>query len=114
MVWPFVGQEMPHISEIVQALEMKRHYWISLLVGLDNDIEKSRKFPRREKLVIPCTAQCEFWGSIPHFRAVSIPTTLVIQPSWVKSSFIPEGMSKALTRMSFESFFFESQVIDLA
>jgi len=81
--------EMPHISELYKSLE-KEPTIEFLLVGLDNDIEKSRKFLEGKSWSFP-TAHASF-GLNSSLQSNSIPTTLVISPAG-KIVFYQEGMS---------------------
>jgi len=81
--------EMPHISELYKSLE-KEPTIEFLLVGLDNDIEKSRKFLEGKSWSFP-TAHASF-GLNSSLQSSSIPTTLVISPAG-KIVFYQEGMS---------------------
>jgi thiol-disulfide isomerase/thioredoxin len=81
--------EMPHISELYKSLE-KEPTIEFLLVGLDNDIEKSRKFLEGKSWSFP-TAHASF-GLNSSLQSSSIPTTLVVSPAG-KIVFYQEGMS---------------------
>jgi thiol-disulfide isomerase/thioredoxin len=81
--------EMPHISELYKSLENEPTIEF-LLVGLDNDIEKSRKFLEGKSWSFP-TAHASF-GLNSSLQSSSIPTTLVISPAG-KIIFYQEGMS---------------------
>jgi thiol-disulfide isomerase/thioredoxin len=81
--------EMPHISELYKSLE-KEPTIEFLLVGLDNDIEKSRKFLEGKSWSFP-TAHASF-GLNSSLQSSSIPTTLVVSPAG-KIIFYQEGMS---------------------
>lgn len=81
--------EMPHISELYKSLESEPNIEF-LLVGLDNDIEKSRKFLAGKSWTFP-TAHASY-GLNPALQSNSIPTTLVINPAG-KIVFYQEGMS---------------------
>jgi thiol-disulfide isomerase/thioredoxin len=81
--------EMPHISELYKSLENEPTIEF-LLVGLDNDIEKSRKFLEGKSWSFP-TAHASF-GLNSSLQSSSIPTTLVVSPAG-KIIFYQEGMS---------------------
>lgn len=81
--------EMPHISELYKSLENESDIEF-LLVGLDNDIEKSRKFLDGKSWSFP-TAHASY-GLNQSLQSESIPTTLVINPAG-KIVFYQEGMS---------------------
>ncbi len=81
--------EMPHISELYKSLENEPTIEF-LLVGLDNDIEKSRKFLEGKSWSFP-TAHASF-GLNSSLQSSSIPTTLVVSPTG-KIIFYQEGMS---------------------
>jgi thiol-disulfide isomerase/thioredoxin len=81
--------EMPHISELYKSLENESNIEF-LLVGLDNDIEKSRKFLEGKSWSFP-TAHASF-GLNSSLQSSSIPTTLVVSPAG-KIVFYQEGMS---------------------
>jgi thiol-disulfide isomerase/thioredoxin len=81
--------EMPHISELYKSLENEPNIEF-LLVGLDNDIEKSRNFLDGKSWTFP-TAHASF-GLNSSLQSQSIPTTLVVSPEG-KIVFYQEGMS---------------------
>ena len=81
--------EMPHISELYKSLENEPNIEF-LLVGLDNDIEKSRNFLAGKTWTFP-TAHASF-GLNGSLQSQSIPTTLVVSPAG-KIVFYQEGMS---------------------
>lgn len=81
--------EMPHISELYKSLEGEPNIEF-LLVGLDNDIEKSRNFLDGKTWAFP-TAHASF-GLNSSLQSQSIPTTLVVSPEG-KIVFYQEGMS---------------------
>jgi thiol-disulfide isomerase/thioredoxin len=81
--------EMPHISELSKSLENESDIEF-LLVGLDNDIEKSRKFLDGKSWSFP-TAHASY-GLNQSLQSESIPTTLVVNPAG-KIVFYQEGMS---------------------
>ena len=81
--------EMPHISELYKSLENESDIEF-LLVGLDNDIEKSRKFLDGKSWSFP-TAHASY-GLNQSLQSESIPTTLVVNPAG-KIVFYQEGMS---------------------
>lgn len=81
--------EMPHISELYKSLQTEPNIEF-LLVGLDNELEKSRKFIEGKSWSFP-TAHASF-GLNPSLQSESIPTTLVINPEG-KIVFYQEGMS---------------------
>lgn len=81
--------EMPHISELYKSLSTEPNIEF-LLIGLDNDIEKSRKFLDGKTWTFP-TAHASF-GLNSSLQSESIPTTLVISPEG-KIVFYQEGMS---------------------
>jgi thiol-disulfide isomerase/thioredoxin len=81
--------EMPHISELYKSLENESNIEF-LLVGLDNNIEKSRKFLEGKSWSFP-TAHASF-GLNSSLQSSSIPTTLVVSPAG-KIIFYQEGMS---------------------
>jgi len=81
--------EMPHISELYKSLQTEPNIEF-LLVGLDNELEKSRKFIEGKSWSFP-TAHASF-GLNSSLQSESIPTTLVINPEG-KIIFYQEGMS---------------------
>jgi thiol-disulfide isomerase/thioredoxin len=81
--------EMPHISELYKSLENESDIEF-LLVGLDNDIEKSRKFLDGKSWSFP-TAHASY-GLNQSLQSESIPTTLVVNPAGM-IVFYQEGMS---------------------
>jgi thiol-disulfide isomerase/thioredoxin len=81
--------EMPHISELYKSLSTEPNIEF-LLIGLDNDIEKSRKFLEGKTWTFP-TAHASF-GLNSFLQSESIPTTLVVSPAG-KIVFYQEGMS---------------------
>lgn len=81
--------EMPHISELYKSLENEPNIEF-LLVGLDNDIEKSRNFLDGKSWTFP-TAHASF-GLNSSLQSQSIPTTLVVSPEG-EIVFYQEGMS---------------------
>lgn len=81
--------EMPHISKLYTSLENEPNIEF-LLVGLDNELEKSRKFLEGKSWSFP-TAHASF-ALNSSLQSRSIPTTLVISPVG-KIVFYQEGMS---------------------
>ncbi|MDF2158306.1 TlpA disulfide reductase family protein [Algoriphagus sp. CAU 1675] len=81
--------EMPHISELYKSVKDQENVEF-LLVGLDNDYEKSKKFIEGKSWSFP-TAHASF-GLNKSLQSESIPTTLVVNPEG-KIVFYQEGMS---------------------
>jgi thiol-disulfide isomerase/thioredoxin len=81
--------EMPHISELYKSVKDQPDLAF-LLIGLDNDIEKSRKFLDGKSWSFP-TAHASY-GLNESLQSQSIPTTLVVNPEG-KITFYQEGMS---------------------
>lgn len=81
--------EMPHISELYKSVQNEPNIEF-LLIGLDNDIEKSRKFLDGKSWSFP-TAHASY-GLNQSLQSESIPTTLVVNPEG-KIVFYQEGMS---------------------
>jgi thiol-disulfide isomerase/thioredoxin len=81
--------EMPHISELYKSVQSEPNIEF-LLIGLDNDIEKSRKFLDGKSWSFP-TAHASY-GLNQSLQSESIPTTLVVNPEG-KIVFYQEGMS---------------------
>ncbi|SHO60748.1 TlpA family protein disulfide reductase [Algoriphagus zhangzhouensis] len=86
--------EMPHISELYKSLEGEDNIDF-LMIGLDNDIEKSRKMLDGKSWTFP-TAHASF-GLNEDLQSESIPTTLVVNPEG-KIVFYQEGMSNFNTK----------------
>ncbi|MEN2281049.1 TlpA disulfide reductase family protein [Algoriphagus sp. SE2] len=81
--------EMPHISELYKSVKSDPEVEF-LMIGLDNDIEKSRKFLDGKSWSFP-TAHASY-GLNRSLQSGSIPTTLVVNPEG-KIVFYQEGMS---------------------
>lgn len=81
--------EMPHISELYKSVKDESDVEF-LLIGIDNDIEKSRKFLDGKSWIFP-TAHASY-GLNKSLQSQSIPTTLVVNPQG-KITFYQEGMS---------------------
>lgn len=81
--------EMPHISELYKKVKDEPNLEF-LLIGLDNDFEKSKAFIQGKSWVFP-TAHASY-GLNSSLQSESIPTTLVINPQG-KIVFYQEGMS---------------------
>lgn len=81
--------EMPHISELYKSVQNEPNLEF-LLIGIDNDLEKSRNFLDGKSWAFP-TAHASF-GLNSSLQSESIPTTLVVNPKG-KIVFYQEGMS---------------------
>ena len=81
--------EMPHISELYKSVQNEPNLEF-LLIGIDNDLEKSRNFLDGKSWAFP-TAHASF-GLNSSLQSKSIPTTLVVNPEG-KTVFYQEGMS---------------------
>ncbi len=81
--------EMPHISELHKSLQKEKDIAF-LLIALDNDIAKSRKFLEGKSWKFP-TAHASF-GLNSSLQSQSIPTSIVVNPEG-KIVFYQEGMS---------------------
>lgn len=86
--------EMPHISELYKSVKDDPSVEF-LLIGLDNDIEKSRKFIQSKSWAFP-TAHASF-GLNRSLQSEAIPTTLVVNPEG-KIVFYQQGMSNFNTQ----------------
>ncbi|MEP1955047.1 MAG: TlpA disulfide reductase family protein, partial [Algoriphagus sp.] len=81
--------EMPHISELYKSVQNEPDLEF-LMIGIDNDIEKSRSFIEGKSWTFP-TAHASF-GLNQSLQSESIPTTMVVNPEG-KIVFYQEGMS---------------------
>jgi thiol-disulfide isomerase/thioredoxin len=81
--------EMPHISELYKSVKSDPNVEF-LMIGLDNDIEKSRKFLDGKSWSFP-TAHASY-GLNRSLQSEAIPTTMVINPEG-KIVFYQQGMS---------------------
>ncbi len=81
--------EMPHISELYKSVKSNPNVEF-LMIGIDNDIEKSRKFLDGKNWSFP-TAHASY-GLNRSLQSEAIPTTLVINPEG-KIIFYQQGMS---------------------
>ncbi|WP_339876481.1 TlpA disulfide reductase family protein [uncultured Algoriphagus sp.] len=81
--------EMPHISELYKSVQNEPDLEF-LLIGIDNDIEKSTDFLEGKSWTFP-TAHASY-GLNQSLQSQSIPTTLVVNPAG-KIVFYQEGMS---------------------
>ncbi|GAA0878181.1 TlpA disulfide reductase family protein [Algoriphagus jejuensis] len=81
--------EMPHISELYKSVKDTPNLEF-LLIGLDNDINKSRDFLEGKSWAFP-TAHASF-GLNKSLQSESIPTTLVVNKEG-KIVFYQQGMS---------------------
>ncbi|SMP06539.1 Thiol-disulfide isomerase or thioredoxin [Algoriphagus winogradskyi] len=81
--------EMPHISELYKSVQEEPDLEF-LMIGIDNNIEKSRDFIEGKSWTFP-TAHASF-GLNQSLQSQSIPTTLVVNPEG-KIVFYQEGMS---------------------
>ncbi|MBB6327419.1 thiol-disulfide isomerase/thioredoxin [Algoriphagus iocasae] len=86
--------EMPHISELYKDVKDEPNLEF-LLIGIDNDIEKSRKFINGKSWTFP-TAHASF-GLNNSLQSEAIPTTLVVSPEG-KIVFYQQGMSNFNTK----------------
>jgi len=81
--------EMPHISELYKSVRNEPNLEF-LMIGVDNDIEKSRKLIESKSWSFP-SAHASF-GLNPSLQSEAIPTTLVVNPEG-KIVFYQQGMS---------------------
>ncbi|EAZ79566.1 TlpA family protein disulfide reductase [Algoriphagus machipongonensis] len=91
--------EMPHISELYKKVKNDPNVEF-LMIGLDNDIEKSRGFIEGKPWGFP-TAHASY-GLNQSLQSEAIPTTLVVSPEG-KIVFYQQGMSNFNTK-EFEEF----------
>lgn len=81
--------EMPHISELYKSVADDPTIEF-LMIGVDNDIEKSRKFIKGKSWSFP-SAHASY-GLNKSLQSEAIPTTLVVNPEG-KIVFYQQGMS---------------------
>ncbi len=81
--------EMPHISELYKSVEQNENIEF-LMIGLDNEIEKSREFIEGKNWAFPAVHAS--FGINPSLQSESIPTTLVVNPEG-QIVFYQQGMS---------------------
>jgi len=91
--------EMPHISELYKKVKDDPSIKF-LMIGVDNDINKSRNFLSGKNWSFP-TAHASF-GLNNSLKSQSLPTTLVVNPEGL-IVFYQEGMSNFNTA-EFEEF----------
>lgn len=81
--------EMPHISELYKKVEDNDNIAF-LMIALDDDFEKSKKFIRDKGFIFPVVHAA--YGLNPSLKSQAIPTTLVVNPEG-EIVFYQEGMS---------------------
>ncbi len=81
--------EMPHLSELYKSLSDRKDIEF-LMIGLDNDFQKSKDFIEGKSWSFP-TMHASY-GLSSSMRHESIPTTLVVSPKG-EIVFFQEGMS---------------------
>ncbi|EON75377.1 thiol-disulfide oxidoreductase [Lunatimonas lonarensis] len=85
--------EMPHIAELYK--KTANNDLVFLMIALDDDFEKSKKFVQDKKFPFPIVHAA--YGLNPSLHSQAIPTTLVVSPEG-KIVFYQEGMSNFDTK----------------